>query len=138
MNNLSLSEFIGLPDVKAKLKQEFVKPQFSEDEPLLAPVITTNPQMIGTAFDYLLRFYANCLNPNALPHQWVAENSLEILGKIKNDDTVMIDSKYRLCKARSIDQMPASYIGECKELKNKAYTEAKKTLRKRKKTLAFT
>ena len=47
MSNLSLSKFIELPEVKAKLRQEFEKPRFSVDKPLLAPVITLNPQKIG-------------------------------------------------------------------------------------------
>jgi len=47
VNNLSLSKFIELPEVKAKLKQGFVKPRFNVDNPLLAPVITSNPQKIG-------------------------------------------------------------------------------------------
>ncbi len=79
MNNLNLSGFFKLPDVKAKLRQEFVKPRFSVDKPLLAPVITSNPQKIGTAFDYLLRFYANHINPKAISSQWAAEVSLKIL-----------------------------------------------------------
>lgn len=79
MNNLSLSKFIDLPDVKAKLRQEFVKPRFSVNKPLLAPSITLNPPKIGTAFDYLLRFYANYLNLKAISSQWTAEESLKIL-----------------------------------------------------------
>ena len=47
MSNLSLSEFIELPEVKAKLRQEFEKSRFSVDKPLLAPVITSNPQKVG-------------------------------------------------------------------------------------------
>ncbi len=90
MNNLSLSKFIELPDVKNKLRQEFEKPRFSVDKPLLAPVITSNTQKIGTAFDYLLRFYANYLNPNEVSSKWVAEKSLEILNDLKDDDAFLI------------------------------------------------
>ena len=105
MKNVSLSEFIGLSDVRAKLKEEFVKPTFSVKKEMLAPVITTDPRKIGTAFDYLLRFYANCLNPNAFSQRWVAENSLEILEKVKNNDTVIIDSKNRIGKFINISHL---------------------------------
>ena len=90
MNNLSLSKFIKLPDVKARFRQEFEKPRFSEDKPLLAPVITSNPPKIGIAFDYLLRIYANYLNPNAVSSKWVAEKSLEILNVIKDNNTDLL------------------------------------------------
>ena len=116
---MSLSKFIELPDVKAKLEQEFITPRFNIDKPLLGPVITSGRPKMGTAFDYLLRFFAKYLDPNALSHQWVTEMSLEILNKLKDDDTVVINSKYRISKARNMDELPASYIEECKELKNK-------------------
>lgn len=133
---MNLTKFIKQPDVRARFRQEFVKPRFILDNPLLAPVITSNPQKIGTAFDYLLRFYANYLNPNALSRQWVAETSLEILDRYKDEDTVIINSKFRIGKARNVDQLSAGYIEECKELKNKSYSEAKKNIAEAKKNLS--
>lgn len=133
---MSLSEFIKQPDVRARFRQEFVKLRINLDKPLIAPVITSNPQKIGTAFDYLLRFFANYLNPNALSYQWVAETSLEILDKLKDDNTMIIDSKSKIGKVRTLDQLSASYIEEFKELKNKSYSEAKKTIKKAKKNLS--
>ena len=106
MNNLSLSKFIKLPDVKAKLEQEFITPRFNVDRPLLGPVITSGRPKMGTAFDYLLRFFAKYLDPNALSHQWVTETSLEILNKLKDDDTVVINSKSIIGKARNMDELP--------------------------------
>lgn len=135
MNNLSLSEFIGLLDVKARLGQEFVKPRFSASKPLLAPVVTSNPQKIGTAFDYLLRFYANYLNPNALSHQWVADKSLEILNDIKDDDAVLIAQNFRIGKARNTNKPPKSFIENCKKLKYQCHSEAKITIETSKKNL---
>ena len=98
MNNLSLSEFIKLSDVKARFRQEFEKPRFSVDRQLLAPVITSNPQKIGIAFDYLMRIYANYLNPNAVSNKWVAEKSLEVLDIIKDNDKVIVTPNFRLKK----------------------------------------
>jgi hypothetical protein len=125
---MSLSEFIGLPDVKAKFREEFVKPAFRVKKAMLAPVETSNPQMIGTAFDYLLRFYASYINPNVKSRHWVAESSLEILNSCRNIDEVIITPNNRLAKARNIDRIHKKYLKKCKELKNRAYSEYKDAL----------
>jgi len=136
VNNLSLTKFIELPDVKAKLRQEFEKPRFSVDKQLLAPVITSNAPKIGIAFDYLVRFYANYLNSNALSYQWVAEKSLEILNDIKDNDAVLIAPNFRLGKAHNADKLPKSFIENCKKLKYQCQSEAKITIETAKKNLS--
>ena len=130
MNNMSLSKFIELPDVKAKISQEFEKPRFSVDKPLLAPVLTSNPQMIGTAFDYLLRFYAKYLNPNAISSSWVAEASLRLLNDIKDNDAVLITPNFRLGKA------PDDFIENYKALKYQCHLEAQITIKTAKKNFS--
>ena len=133
MNNLSLSKFIKLPDVKIKLRQEFEKPRFSVDKPLLAPVIISNPQKIGTAFDYLIRFYANYLNSNAVSSKWVAGKSLEILNVIKDNNTVITTPNFRLRKVSNIDESPEGFIEGWKKVKYKYYSQAKITIKTAKK-----
>lgn len=44
----------------------------------MAPPQTTNYSLIGTAFDYLLRFHIEKLNPNAITDPWIAELSVEL------------------------------------------------------------
>jgi len=39
---------------------------------------------MGTAFDYLLRFYLKRLNPQAVESRWVAEGAITIFGKYEN------------------------------------------------------
>ena len=123
MNNLSLSKFIELPDVKAKFLEEFVKPTFSVKKDMLAPVITSKPQEVGTAFDYLMRFCASFNNPNKISRHWVAESSLQILGQCKEDEEVVVTPNNRLAKARNIEQIPKKIIKKFKELKNIAYSD---------------
>jgi len=135
VNNLNLSGFFKLPDVKAKLRQEFVKPRFSVDKPLLSPVITSNPPKIGTAFDYLLRFYANYINPKAVSSIWTAEESLKILELSRDDDTIIIDAKNRLVQVQNADLIPRDYVKKCKELKQEHYSEAKKVIETAKENL---
>lgn len=76
---MSLLFFIQQPDVRAKFKAEFPKPKFTAKKQLLAPPQTKNYQLIGTAFDYLLRFYIQYLNPQAQGIGWVAEGSTALL-----------------------------------------------------------
>lgn len=133
MNNLSLSKFIKLPDVKNKLRQEFEKPRFSVNKTLLAPAITSNPQKIGIAFDYLMRFYANYLNSNAVSSKWVAEKSLEILNVIKDDDMVIVRPNFSLIKVPNVNKLPKVFIENWKELKYKCHSEAKITIKTAKK-----
>lgn len=74
---MSLTSFLNNRDVKEKFKQEFPKPGFSVKREILAPPLTSHYTLVGTAFDYLMRFYLKYLNPSAITHKWVAEKSLE-------------------------------------------------------------
>ncbi len=66
-------------DVRAKFKQEFPKPKLVPEEEILAPLLSPTPRLIGTAFDYLLRFHVKYLNPQAIEQEWIAEKSLRLL-----------------------------------------------------------
>jgi hypothetical protein len=76
---MSLSSFLNQPDVRARFKQEFPKPNLRTNHELLAPPLTKNYSQVGTAFDYLMRFFLKSLNPQAIERNWVAENSLSLL-----------------------------------------------------------
>jgi len=132
---LSLSDFIKLPGVKAKLKREFVKPAFRVKKELLAPVLTSDRPKIGIAFDYLVRFHANYLNPNAVSNKWVAEKSLEILNDLKNNNEVLITPSFRLTRVPKTVKMPIGFVKKCKVQKNRCYSEGKITIKNAKKTV---
>lgn len=76
---MSLTSFLAMPHVRAKFTETFPfqAPKLSGD--ILAPSQTKNYSMMGTAFDYLLRFHLKKLNPNALTSQWVAESGIELI-----------------------------------------------------------
>lgn len=79
---MSLTSFIKKnPDVRERFKKEFRKPQFRVKRPVLAPPLTKRYSTIGTAFDYLLRFYVKRLNAGLCkcPQHWIAEYSLALL-----------------------------------------------------------
>lgn len=75
---MSLTRFIALPDVKARLTQEFPLPSTALKGEMLAPPVTKNYPTVGTAFDYLIRFYLERLNPGCVTRPWIAETSVEL------------------------------------------------------------
>jgi hypothetical protein len=73
---MSLTSFLRDKDVRDRFQQEFQKPRFSVKEELLAPPLANRYSLVGTAFDYLLRFYVQRLNPKAVTGRWIAELSV--------------------------------------------------------------
>jgi hypothetical protein len=76
---MSLTTFIELPDVKERLRLDVTKPWFQVEAEMKAPPLTASYGLTGTAFDYLLRFYVEKLNPSAVKSSWVAEEGLATL-----------------------------------------------------------
>jgi hypothetical protein len=75
---MSLTSFLKCKDVREKFSIEFPHQKFKvESQPSLP--LTTHYGLVGTAFDYLLRFYMSHLNENALCFPWVAEYVLNEL-----------------------------------------------------------
>lgn len=89
---MSLTSFLtnkNNQDVRDKFKQEFLKPKFSLNQEILAPPLTKNYSTVGTAFDYLLRFYLEYLNSGAITKVWIAYGSCfnlrEILDELESN-----------------------------------------------------
>jgi hypothetical protein len=72
---MSLKSFINSPDVRQRFKTEFLMPSFGITKEVLAPSLSSNYSLVGTAFDYLLRFYVERLNPNSVTSEWVANRA---------------------------------------------------------------
>ena len=72
---MSLTSFVKLPDVRERFKAEFVKPTLNKPRRALAPSMGANCSLVGGAFDYLLRFYVQRLNPKCITAEWVAETA---------------------------------------------------------------
>lgn len=74
---MSLTSFLERnADVRARFLAHFKKPDFRVKSPLLAPPLTTSYGLAGTAFDYLLRFSIEKLNPQTTGSEWIAEQGL--------------------------------------------------------------
>ena len=78
---MSLTSFLkDNADVRECFRQEFKKPKFLAKNDLVAPPLTTRYSTVGTAFDYLLRFFVQHLNPHTVDRgNWVAESAVERL-----------------------------------------------------------
>jgi hypothetical protein len=70
---MSLSSFLQEnQDVRAYLRDTFPKPETPRPKVLLAPPRTNNYQVVGTAFDYYLRWHLQHLNRSAASAEWIA------------------------------------------------------------------
>ena len=76
-----MSTLLARPDVRQKFREEFPKPILIANKELLAPPLSKRYSLVGTAFDYLLRFYLERLNANSTQRRWIAEAGLAKLGE---------------------------------------------------------
>lgn len=76
---MSLTSFVDMPDVKGKLKPLRPKLLRNLSVPLKAEPRSNRYMLVGTAFDYLLRFELQRRAPHAISGGWVAEHALEII-----------------------------------------------------------
>lgn len=88
---MSLTSFVKMPDVKAKLKP--LRPKFPRklSVPLKVEPRSKRYMLVGTAFDYLLRFELQRLAPQAISEHWVAEYAPEIICKETDSISVSMD-----------------------------------------------
>ena len=75
---MSLTSFLERKDVKAQFRETFAKPSVAPDPELHAIPLTKNYSLVGTAFDYVVRFYLERLYPFAHASPWVAEVALSL------------------------------------------------------------
>ena len=76
---MSLTSFIKISPVKAVFRKEFPLKQIKLEGKMKAEPVTRNFPLVGTAFDYLFRFFLEQENQNCISKSWVAENSLILL-----------------------------------------------------------
>lgn len=110
---MSLTSFLQNKDIRAKFSQEFTKPRFNLKKEILAPPVTKHYGLVGTAFDYLMRFYIEHLNPEAITSTWVAEHAVERMEKLGlaffQGSVVGIDSDLLVKGERIISQARTVY-----------------------------
>jgi len=73
---MSLTSFLKEDYVQKKFAQTFKLPRANLFKGIRVEAITSNYSLVGTAFDYLLRFYIKKHDPKAKERTWVAEEAL--------------------------------------------------------------
>ena len=76
---MSLTSLLKIKEVKKKFKEQFAMPIIKLEGELMAPPLTKHYGLVGTAFDYLMRFIIEFHNPKAIKWAWVAENALDLI-----------------------------------------------------------
>jgi hypothetical protein len=81
---MSLTSYLTDPDhpgIRQKFREEFLRPPFNFKIDIKAPPLTKNYGIIGSAFDYVLRFAIQYHNNDKQVHggQWVADISFKRL-----------------------------------------------------------
>jgi len=75
---VSLTSFIKNNEVRKLFADEFKKPRGKIPGEIKAEPVTNHYALIGTAFDYLMRFYLKHHYPEAIEKRWVAEISCKL------------------------------------------------------------
>lgn len=74
---MSLTTFVKTPEVRSRVGQ--IRPNIPRkiSAPLLVPSRSKRYLLVGTAFDYLLRFEIQRRTPHALQRRWLAEEAVD-------------------------------------------------------------
>jgi hypothetical protein len=73
---MNLSTLLRILDIRERFTAEFQKRRIVIDRPVLVPPQSKRCSLVGTAFDYLLRFHIQRMTAHARIRRWVAEASL--------------------------------------------------------------
>lgn len=132
---MSLKAFLKNNDVKDKFAKEFEIPAIRLTGQILAPPQTTNYSLVGTAFDYLMRFYLGRINPKAIKSEWVAENAPKrLLTILAGNANAIIEIDCETGKASVRDTLVAKQSSDLGEKVEKILNDAKKEYEKYLKT----
>jgi hypothetical protein len=99
--------FITRPPFHEKFLSTIIRPHCKFDKPILAPPLTSNYQLVGIAFDYLLRFYLERINVGSTTSRWAAEEGVILLDPLEGSSDTYEKAKSHLDVARKRYQ---SYI----------------------------
>ena len=73
---MTLSSLLEVMEIRKLFNGQFHRENFSMNGNMQAPPLTSNYSLVGTAFDYLLRFMIERKNPHVISSRWIAEKAL--------------------------------------------------------------
>lgn len=83
---MSLTTILRNIEIEKRFKEEIKYPVIKSNAAPLAPPQTKHYSLVGTAFDYLLRFFIESINENVNTRQWVAFIGLDNIRKKYSND----------------------------------------------------
>jgi hypothetical protein len=98
--------FITRPPFHEKFLSTITRPYFKLDNPILAPPLTSNYQLVGIAFDYLLRFYLERINIGSQTSVWAAEEGVILLDPLEGTSDT-----YEKAKSRPVQKIAPNLKG---------------------------
>lgn len=75
---MSLTSFIAIPEIKEHFTSTFPRPEINLDGAMTSPPHTNHYGLVGTAFDYMLRFYLEANTKKVITKGWVAEQAVQM------------------------------------------------------------
>lgn len=98
---MSLTTLLKQPEIRAAFKELTDKPKTPTategvNGEIKAKPITKHYSLIGTSFDYLMRFYLERHNTGCITKRWVANHSINRLMREKGDSEIDIKAKMLL------------------------------------------
>lgn len=127
---MSVKSLIGLKEVRDRL--DSISPELNRPPSLrlLAEPLTKNYTVIGTAFDYALRFELQRRNPHAVSKSWVAENAIKRIPaaarrqKISKKEELRL-TQFALTIVKDAKEFLGGYLEKAKSTKTDLRTLAK-------------
>lgn len=87
---MSLTSILKEKTLKIKFKQNFPVPKIKLNGSIIAPPQTSHYSMIGTAFDYALRFHLKRVCPDTVTRQLVAETAVNYI-RCQSGEYALVD-----------------------------------------------
>ncbi len=126
---MSLTQLLSKKDIKERFRQEFKMPKTKLSKELLAPPITKHYALVGTAFDYLLRFNLERIDVGTSTSKWIAENAPDMIARRSTDIEITINADKRELQYNDNDTTfrAKKLIAQAKENKNQFLSTGKIT-----------
>jgi hypothetical protein len=101
---MGVNSLITGPPFHEKFRSTIARPRGKLDKALLAPPLTANYQLVGIAFDCLLRFYLERINVGSRASVWAAEEGMLLLEALEGTSDKYQKAKIYLDGARNLYQ----------------------------------
>ena len=97
---MSLTNFVEQEEIRSRINEAYPSQGDSATGPMESEPRTSDPQRIGTAFDYLCRWWIQRRIDDCTEYRWVAEKSLPVAEEMFPDKVPEIEDAIQTAKRR--------------------------------------